>query len=238
MDVTPAIRTAERRISSRDYQDYLKTPRWRKVRDAALRLANFRCSACPSKRELHVHHLTYDRLGNERDEDLRVLCKACHSGEHFNQLQDELGIYTKLASEALRKGADRPSEIREIMRELCIQHRIAYVVWKVDAAISRVSVNRLPLIGAPARAARYEPAPDGKDATPAEAAGLLARIYQHLGSEFGPKVMASVTQTKAEAQAQADKLHEQSVALRASIPQPKRKPFAERLEEIFTEQPW
>ena len=31
---------------------------------------------------LDVHHLTYERLGREKDEDLRVLCRACHGDEH------------------------------------------------------------------------------------------------------------------------------------------------------------
>lgn len=25
-----------------------------------------------------MHHLTYDRLGNEQDSDLQALCKPCH----------------------------------------------------------------------------------------------------------------------------------------------------------------
>ena len=37
---------------------------------------------CGVKHRLQVHHLTYERLGNERDEDLKVLCWACHEREH------------------------------------------------------------------------------------------------------------------------------------------------------------
>ncbi len=29
---------------------------------------------------LEVHHLTYERLGAERDEDLQALCWSCHEG--------------------------------------------------------------------------------------------------------------------------------------------------------------
>lgn len=44
--------------------------------------ANFTCNRCKTKFHpgaLDVHHLTYDRLGNERPSDLQVLCRAkCH----------------------------------------------------------------------------------------------------------------------------------------------------------------
>jgi 5-methylcytosine-specific restriction endonuclease McrA len=31
---------------------------------------------------LHVHHITYDRLGNEAMADLRGLCAKCHKEVH------------------------------------------------------------------------------------------------------------------------------------------------------------
>lgn len=38
-----------------------------------------RCERCKKKsRRLEVHHLTYERLGRERDEDLQALCPSCH----------------------------------------------------------------------------------------------------------------------------------------------------------------
>ena len=30
----------------------------------------------------HIHHLTYERLGKERLEDLQALCPECHRGKH------------------------------------------------------------------------------------------------------------------------------------------------------------
>jgi len=33
-------------------------------------------------RNLEVHHLTYDRLGDERMDDLEVLCPDCHRKAH------------------------------------------------------------------------------------------------------------------------------------------------------------
>ncbi len=37
------------------------------------------CGAHP----VDLHHVDYQRLGEERDEDLRSLCRSCHGGVHL-----------------------------------------------------------------------------------------------------------------------------------------------------------
>lgn len=73
------------------YLDYLNTDHWRTTRTAKLEQVGYRCERCgePARRitegrwaGLHVHHLTYDRLHNERLDDLQVLCVVCHQDEH------------------------------------------------------------------------------------------------------------------------------------------------------------
>lgn len=64
------------------YEQYLRTDHWLKVRDAAIRRANFRCALCNCEVNLHVHHRTYERLGRELPGDLTVLCSACHDRFH------------------------------------------------------------------------------------------------------------------------------------------------------------
>ncbi len=51
---------------------------WVKIQ-FALQRAGRKCQECGYKKGLAVHHLTYARLGREDPEDLRVLCKPCHS---------------------------------------------------------------------------------------------------------------------------------------------------------------
>ena len=41
-----------------------------------------RVCRCGARSNLKLHHRTYERLGNERDEDLMYLCGACHEREH------------------------------------------------------------------------------------------------------------------------------------------------------------
>lgn len=67
---------------NRDYKNYLMTKHWQNRRVKALKDAKYKCQLCSRKDELHVHHNTYKNIGNEKKEDLIVLCKKCHSKFH------------------------------------------------------------------------------------------------------------------------------------------------------------
>lgn len=65
------------------YQEYLKSNVWAEKRKQALNRADSKCEDCGaifvSASSLGVHHLTYDRVGgNEKLDDLKVLCYSCH----------------------------------------------------------------------------------------------------------------------------------------------------------------
>jgi hypothetical protein len=65
------------------YKEYLQTPHWKRRREDKLRVAGRSCQLCNrSSVVLNVHHRTYERLGEELDGDLIVLCRACHSTFH------------------------------------------------------------------------------------------------------------------------------------------------------------
>lgn len=64
-----------------NYHEYIKTEAWRERAEAAKQRVGHRCQICnrPATRvTLDVHHRTYEQLGNERPEDLTVLCRGCH----------------------------------------------------------------------------------------------------------------------------------------------------------------
>jgi len=63
---------------SLQYLTYIRSDAWQTRRQRALRRAGFRCQVCGEGRRLQVHHVRYDHLGNEPDEDLTVLCWYCH----------------------------------------------------------------------------------------------------------------------------------------------------------------
>lgn len=60
------------------YTEYLRSSTWRERRAVKLQQAKYRCQKCGEREGLEVHHKTYERLGNEANDDLIVLCKSCH----------------------------------------------------------------------------------------------------------------------------------------------------------------
>lgn len=70
------------RSTNATYTAYLKSSWWKHRRSRSLQLANNTCVKCGWKDRLHVHHLTYVRIGKERDSDLQVLCEYCHLTAH------------------------------------------------------------------------------------------------------------------------------------------------------------
>lgn len=134
MTVIPATRAAGREF----YLTYLNSPSWRATRNRALRLANYRCQKCGGKRELQVHHLSYERLGREWDQDLEVLCDDCHREHHIEAAQDTtLGRYLKLARVALReRAAGTIADLNADVKALCAQYKIPADPRLIEKALS------------------------------------------------------------------------------------------------------
>lgn len=65
------------------YQEYLRSERWLAFATKAKVATGGRCQGCDRETwHLHVHHLTYDRLGNEKATDVWVVCPSCHLKFH------------------------------------------------------------------------------------------------------------------------------------------------------------
>ena len=69
-------------MSTEDKQAYLDSPKWQELRSKVLKRDNNRCVNCNSESNLNCHHITYNRLGNEKLNDLVILCQPCHSRLH------------------------------------------------------------------------------------------------------------------------------------------------------------
>ena len=65
----------------RTYNDYLKSAKWRTMRSLVMERDNGTCRRCSSQAE-HVHHLNYDRVGDESMSDLVAVCSGCHKWIH------------------------------------------------------------------------------------------------------------------------------------------------------------
>lgn len=69
-------------LHSAAYLKHLSSFDWYLKARAAKARAGDACERCGTKTQtLDVHHLTYERLGCERDEDLLVVCRPCHEKE-------------------------------------------------------------------------------------------------------------------------------------------------------------
>ena len=83
-------------------KEYYSTPGWQRRRIAKIRadgrfldgsggkiLHCERCERLTLTKQCHVHHLTYETVGEERFGDLEILCRHCHAVEHgWESLED------------------------------------------------------------------------------------------------------------------------------------------------------
>ena len=67
------------------YREYIVSPEWRRRSAIKKKSVNHSCQVCNSSKDLQVHHRTYKNMGNERDNDLTVLCKPCHTMFHTSR---------------------------------------------------------------------------------------------------------------------------------------------------------
>lgn len=70
-------------------------------RAEARRRAKHRCRICRTAKDLHVHHKTYKRLGQETPADLIVLCAEHHFGCHAFIREWRRRRYRRLSDYAL-----------------------------------------------------------------------------------------------------------------------------------------
>ena len=73
-----------------EYRQYINSREWAAKRKEAFQYHGRKCSTCGSEHNLEVHHLTYQRLGREKMEDLQILCGDCHRIRH----EDKPGVVT------------------------------------------------------------------------------------------------------------------------------------------------
>ena len=73
---------AEKIKNSSEYQDYITSKEWEETRRLIFKKYDYKCAFCGANKNLHVHHITYENLGEEKDGDLVALCSDCHKELH------------------------------------------------------------------------------------------------------------------------------------------------------------
>jgi hypothetical protein len=67
----------------KDYAKYLNSNKWISFSSKIKKERGLKCEKCQASGViLHAHHLTYDRLGCERPEDILIVCIPCHEEIH------------------------------------------------------------------------------------------------------------------------------------------------------------
>lgn len=78
-----------------DYDAYMASPAWQERVEAYFSTVPKLCMACLSPEAVSLHHVTYERLGAEDDDDLMPLCRTHHLALHdYADLHPELDLAT------------------------------------------------------------------------------------------------------------------------------------------------
>lgn len=65
-----------------NYYEYINSPEWFEKTEKVRERNDGYCEVCCMRYGEHVHHRTYERLYNEKDEDLLHVCNFCHAMIH------------------------------------------------------------------------------------------------------------------------------------------------------------
>lgn len=64
------------------YNEHLQSPEWREKCELKMSLTDGLCEGCGKERARHIHHRTYENLGDEFLFELVALCLICHQKIH------------------------------------------------------------------------------------------------------------------------------------------------------------
>lgn len=189
MDVQPPIRAG---APPSHYQAYLNSSAWKTTRNRALKRSGYQCAKCPARRDLEVHHLTYERLGLEHDNDVEVLCVLCHRGEHLrNPDQTSLGIYLKIASVALKHDPFASvADLADMVKTACAKLKIPAPEGRINSALALIIGNRLQ---APPQEFHPTPKADPMAVSRGDAREILIRLFAKFDAPLVIKQMSAST---------------------------------------------
>lgn len=102
----------------RRYVEHIRSPKWRKLRQQILARCSGLCERCGKiPKRFEVHHLTYDRLGDERLTDLIALCNdPCHVEADQERAREVEWLRQERGEEA-RRNAARETYFRKKLGE-------------------------------------------------------------------------------------------------------------------------
>ena len=104
------------------YKDYLKySKHWKEIRNKKRTESLGRCDVCKkikyqgSLNDIDIHHLHYETVGNERMQDLKAVCRNCHSKE--DNIRETRKYYGAVATYAEKKYGYIPDDLGDVAEE-------------------------------------------------------------------------------------------------------------------------
>lgn len=111
---------AEKVKSSKEYGEYIKSNEWQETRQRIIKRDRFRCVMCGEPKNLHVHHITYENLGEEKDADLVTLCEKCHIELHDIEMPHFPFACSKRAEEISAELANSDNDYLQELGEMLL----------------------------------------------------------------------------------------------------------------------
>ena len=87
-----------------DHKKYITSSIWKNKKEEILKLKGNKCIICGNNEVINIHHLNYNFLGHEEEneyKDVVVLCQSCHEKLH-EYLKDNKSKYSYLKFELMK----------------------------------------------------------------------------------------------------------------------------------------
>ncbi|MFA5014813.1 MAG: HNH endonuclease signature motif containing protein [Actinomycetota bacterium] len=118
--------TKTEQLGFKSYEEYLKSDIWKTNRDRFLNtIENKCCVVCLSTIKINVHHRTYKNLGDEKINDLVILCQSCHRKFHAKKIKKKKNNIHLLKTKSDRK---LNKKINRTLQSFCSS--VASSIWK------------------------------------------------------------------------------------------------------------
>ena len=102
---------------TREYDEYINSKEWQVRRENFYSKHGKVCRCCGSTENIDLHHLNYNRLGYEEDEDLVPLCRDCHGVIHTFKDRYETNEGELLSNTWVQCYSERGRRYPEFMEE-------------------------------------------------------------------------------------------------------------------------
>ena len=97
-----------------NYKDYLDSQEWIEVKKIFKKGRSPRCQFCGTRNNIHVHHVSYNRLGLPSEiKDLTFFCKDHH--EKIHDIEKDKGVSVRVATKMLM--ATKPKKKNRILSD-------------------------------------------------------------------------------------------------------------------------